>query len=120
MFLSHIHCIRLVIVFILCVSSMLISGVGEEDTEIVDITDAEKGGEAIDEVFNDRAEHVIATCTEYSSEISERYREVWPKESYQTVLRRADVFINKNVGFLWCRVPKAASESWTSVFIKKW
>ena len=23
-------------------------------------------------------------------------------------------------GFLWCKVPKAASESWTSIFMNKW
>ena len=23
-------------------------------------------------------------------------------------------------GFLWCKVPKAASESWTSLFIQRW
>ena len=79
-----------------------------------------KGEKEECEVCNERAAHVRATCREYHSEISDRYKKVWPNENYQTVLGRADVFINKHVGFLWCRVPKAASESWSSIFIKKW
>ena len=85
--------------------------------ETVDNTEDNK--EELEE-YEKRGEHVTAACKEYHSEISARYKDVWPKESYLTVLEKADVFINRNAAFLWCRVPKAASESITSVFINKW
>ena len=93
----------------------------EETAEMTDmkkdIADDKKG---VKEVYNDRAEHVSTTCREYQKEISDRYEQVWPEENYQTVLRKASVFINRNADFLWCRVPKAASESLTTVFVNKW
>ena len=83
------------------------------------IVDSKDNTEELEE-YEKRGEHVTAACKEYQSEISARYKDVWPKESYLTVLDKADVFINRNAGFLWCRVPKAASESITSVFINQW
>jgi len=71
--------------------------------------------------YEQRGEHVTAACKEYHSELAARYKAVWPKESYITVVDKADVFIKKeNAGFLWCRVPKAASSSFTSVLINEW
>ena len=58
--------------------------------------------------------------------------------SWESMVSRADVLDNKqqeihlkhdlnhtllfvaSQGFLWCKVPKAASESWTSIFMNKW
>ena len=67
-------------------------------------------------LYKDRAEHVSKTCGKYKREIANRYKQYWPKKNSKTDV----VLINKDVGFLWCRVPKAASESWSGVFIKKW
>ena len=74
------------------------------------VTEDKRAGQELPEVYRERAEHVKNTCEKYKKEISARYRKFWPNENYNSVLGRADVLLNKNVGFLWCRVPKAASE----------
>ena len=71
-------------------------------------------------VFNERAQHTSDICRDYKQEISERYKEIWPDKNYETVMTKATLFINRAAGFLWCRVPKAGSESLTSLFIHKW
>ena len=40
--------------------------------------------------------------------------------TWERLISRADILERPEQGFLWCKVPKAASESWTSVFINKW
>ena len=63
---------------------------------------------------------VEEVCKIHHSEIAERYEQFWPSENFQNVLGHADVFVNRQAGFLWCRVPKAASVSWTTIFVNKW
>ena len=52
------------------------------------------------------------------------YRSAWKKMprniSWSKMISKADVLEKYDQGFLWCKVPKAASESWTSIFIKQW
>ena len=62
----------------------------------------------------------VFKIAKHRAEISSRYKKLWPHENYNSVTGKADVFYNNDIGFLWCRVPKAASESWTGVFIDKW
>lgn len=40
--------------------------------------------------------------------------------TWERWISRADILERAEQGFLWCKVPKAASESWTSLFINKW
>ena len=59
-------------------------------------------------------------CREYRDEISERYSEVWPDTAYEDLVLKAGILVNRGAQFLWCRVPKAASESLTEIFLKEW
>ena len=54
-----------------------------ETLETLDNT--EDNTEELDE-YEKRGEHVTAACKEHHSEISARYKDVWPKESYLSVL----------------------------------
>ena len=93
----------------------------DENEDIIEMDDeALDRSDKFKDLYNDRAEHAGKVCQEYQQEISERYEKVWPMEIYQTVMAKASVFINRDAGFLWCRVPKAASESLTLVFLNKW
>ena len=49
-----------------------------------------------------------------------RYKARWPDKSWDLALAKADVLEKRDRGMLWCKVPKAASESWTGLFIKQW
>ena len=84
------------------------------------VNESKTAEQELSTVYSDRAEHVKETCDKYKPAITARYHNFRPKESYISVLGRAEVLINKKSGFLWCRVPKAASESWSGVFVKKW
>jgi len=72
------------------------------------------------EIYNERREYVGQMCREHQSEIEERYSERWPDRNWDTFVAKADVLEKSDQGFLWCKVPKAASESWTSLFIERW
>jgi hypothetical protein len=93
----------------------------DENEDIVEMDDeALDRYDEVKDLYKDRAEHAGKVCKENQEEISERYEKVWPNENYQTVMAKASLFINRDAGFLWCRVPKAASESLTLVFLNKW
>ena len=49
-----------------------------------------------------------------------RYKARWPDKTWDLALAKADVLEKRDRGMLWCKVPKAASESWTGLFIKQW
>ena len=49
-----------------------------------------------------------------------RYKARWPNKTWDLALAKADVLEKRDRGMLWCKVPKAASESWTGLFIKQW
>ena len=51
---------------------------------------------------------------------SPRYKARWPNKTWDLALAKADVLEKRDRGMLWCKVPKAASESWTGLFIKQW
>ena len=93
----------------------------DENEDIIEMDDESlDGSKEFKDLYDDRAEHADKVCQENQQDISERYQKVWPMENYQTVMAKASVFTNRDAGFLWCRVPKAASESITLVFINKW
>ena len=83
------------------------------------LVDEKASDEGVPAVFRERGDHVGEMCRKHEAEIAERYKKFWPHENYSTVMGKADIFYNKKAGFLWCRVPKAASESWSGVFINK-
>ena len=85
-------------------------GKGEHKTELSDLI----------KVYEERRLHVGQMCREYKEEIKLRYAERWPDRKWETFVGKADVLEKKDQGFLWCKVPKAASESWTTLFIKRW
>ena len=96
----------------------------DEAGRLVDNIEMAYSGPNISDEFkdlnNDRVEHTGKVCQEYHQEISERYQKVWPMMNYHAVMAKASLFINRDAGFMWCRVPKAASESLTLVFINRW
>ena len=110
-----------ILLSVLCVCSIVLiigTRIVDDDTEnTLEMRDDKKEPSAL---YRDRADLVSKTCGKYKREIADRYKRFWPKENPRTVMGRAEVLVNRNVGFLWCRVPKAASESWAGVFIKKW
>ena len=89
------------------------------------------------QVFNHRRRHVGEMCEKHRTEIGNQrwpvdrltgqhwlelqYKERWGSNvTWEEVIGKADVLERPEQGFLWCKVPKAASESWVSVMIKRW
>ena len=72
------------------------------------------------DIYEQRRQHVGKVCKDYRVELEERYSKRWPDRSWETFLGMSDILEKTDQGFLWCKVPKAASESWTSLFIKRW
>jgi len=71
-------------------------------------------------MYEQRRLHVGQMCRDYKSEIEERYAARWPDKKWDTFVGKADILEKTDQGFLWCKVPKAASESWTTLFINRW
>ena len=93
----------------------------DENEDIIEMDDeALDRSEKFKDLYDDRADYADKVCQEYQDEISERYQKVWPMKNYHAVMAKASLFINRDAGFMWCRVPKAASESLTLVFINRW
>ena len=101
-----------------------------EDTEIVKYLQvihktseesfADKVTKESSVVLKARQDRVKKMCKKHHIEIVQRYKQIWPSKTYENVLGHADIFENRYAGFIWCRVPKAASVSWTAIFVKKW
>ena len=75
---------------------------------------------ALAEEFRGRRELVARVCREEAGDLAARYSARWPGLSWEQALAKADVLEKRDRGMLWCKVPKAGSESWTSLFIKQW
>jgi hypothetical protein len=74
----------------------------------------------LEERYRARRELTAAACLEHRPELEARYRALWPELGWEQVLARADVLEKRDRGMLWCKVPKAASESWTRLFVQQW
>ena len=83
--------------------------------------------------YKARRELVARVCQEQSEDLEARfslnqwtdfqcprYKARWPDKTWDLALAKADVLEKRDRGMLWCKVPKAASESWTGLFIKQW
>ena len=86
----------------------------EEDTKVSINDDLPK-------IYKERRSHVEEVCKGYRAELENDYKRFQPSQSWRSVVRKADVFHSRNkVPFLWCRVPKASSQSWNDLFINTW
>ena len=65
------------------------------------------------EVYIERAKHISNICKKYKNELMSEMK-------YPRGLGNADILINTKDEFMWCKVPKAASSSLTSLFTKIW
>ena len=87
----------------------------EEQTTKVSIN------EDLPQLYKQRRSHVEETCEKYREELGNEYKRFQPGKTWRSVVRKADVFHSRNkVPFLWCRVPKASSQSWNDLFINTW
>ena len=123
---SAVMTLRTAAVFIVSITILVMIGtvLRTKNTKILEVAlkvlGDENPDEKLPEVYEKRGKYVSDMCAKHRAEISSRYKKLWPQENYSSVKGKADVFYNSDIGFLWCRVPKAASESWTGVFIDKW
>ena len=65
------------------------------------------------EVYIERSKHITNICNEYKTELLS-------ETTYPRNLGSANILINTKDEFMWCKVPKAASASLTSLFTKIW
>ena len=73
----------------------------------------------------DRQKLVQDKCEEYHDEIVASYKQYLPSENYKNVvtklLSKAKILHSTNdIPFLWCRIPKVASQSWGDLFMNVW
>ena len=114
--------------------------VGEREqpalSELLDGYDERR--ELVGRVCHEQREDLEARWEDGGGEVApiklyRRYKARWPDRAWEGVLASADVLEKRDRGFLWCKVghkagivvlvcqvPKAASESWTSLFIQQW
>ena len=73
------------------------------------------------QLYQDRRNHVENICSAYHEELERDYKRFQPSKTWKSVVKAADVFHSRNkVPFLWCRVPKASSQSWNDLFVNIW
>ena len=115
-----------IVITSLLIFILLMIGTLMKETHVVELTqklfkeNSKIEKEKLPQVYGDRRDHIAEMCRKHKADISRRYKKFWPRENYNSVMGKADVFYNRKIKFLWCRVPKAASESWSGVFINKW
>ena len=71
-------------------------------------------------LFQFRNNHIKSKCEEYQNELEAKYKEFSPKQTYENIVREAVVLYNSKSPFLWCRIPKVASQSWSDLFVRIW
>ena len=77
--------------------------------------------EDLPQLYKDRQKHIADTCEKYHDRLEEDYKKFQPSKDYHTVVTKVDVLYSHNKNpFLWCRVPKASSQSWNDLFISVW
>ena len=73
------------------------------------------------QLYKDRRKHVADVCEEHHSRLEADYKKFQSSKNFQNVISKVDVLHSRNkVPFLWCRVPKASSQSWNDLFISNW
>ena len=72
-------------------------------------------------VFKDRQFHIQSVCEKHHERLEKDYKKLYPGTSFYSVISKAFLLKSRtNNSFLWCRVPKASSESWTNLFMSIW
>ena len=73
------------------------------------------------QLYKDRRKHVADVCDKHHDRLEADYKRFQPSKNFQNVVSKVDVFHSRNKNpFLWCRVPKASSQSWNDLFISVW
>ena len=73
------------------------------------------------QVYKDRQSHIESVCEEYHDRLEKDYKRFQPRMSFHSVISKVDLFRSRtNNPFLWCRVPKASSQSWNDLFMSIW
>ena len=73
------------------------------------------------QVYKDRQSHIESVCEEHHDRLERDYKRFHPRMSFHSVISKVDLFRSKtNNPFLWCRVPKASSQSWNDLFMSIW
>ena len=73
------------------------------------------------QVYKDRQSHIESVCEEHHDRLERDYKRFQPRMSFQSVISKVDLFRSRtNNPFLWCRVPKASSQSWNDLFMSIW
>ena len=79
--------------------------------------------EDLPKIYEHRRRNVDKVCKDYRSKLEEDYKKYFPEFSYHSVVSKVDLlFKTRGIGkrFLWCRVPKASSQSWNDLFMRVW
>ena len=73
------------------------------------------------QVYKDRQSHIQSVCEEHHDRFVKDYKRFQPKLSFHSVITTVDLFKSRTSSpFLWCRVPKASSQSWNDLFMSIW
>ena len=73
------------------------------------------------QVYKDRQSHIKSVCEEHHDRLEKDYKRFQPGMSFHSVISKVDLFRSRtNNPFLWCRVPKASSQSWNNLFMSIW
>ena len=73
------------------------------------------------QVYKDRQSHIESVCEEHHDRLEKDYKRFQPRMSFHSVISKVDLFRSRtNNPFLWCRVPKASSQSWNDLFMSIW
>ena len=80
----------------------------------------EEANEKNTKLFQYRKGHMKSKCEKYEDELEAKYKEFSPKQTYENIVREAVILYNPKSPFLWCRIPKVASQSWSDLFVSIW
>ena len=73
------------------------------------------------QIYKDRQSHIEGVCEEHHDRLEKDYKRFQPRMSFHSVISKVDLLRSRtNNPFLWCRVPKASSESWNDLFMSIW
>ena len=85
----------------------------------------EQGAQGINrdlpQLYKERQSHIENICEKYHDRLEKDYKRFQPRLSYHNVISKVDLFRSRTKKpFLWCRVPKASSQSWNDLFMSIW
>ena len=89
------------------------------------LTPQKQSAQSIDndlpQVYKDRQSHIQSVCEEHHDRLVNDYKRFQPRLSFHSVITKVDLFKSRTSSpFLWCRVPKASSQSWNDLFMSIW